>query len=383
MDLTSALRIGRVRGIDIRVHWSWLLIFSLLSWSLSQGLFGEMFGGWSAQAKWAAGIGTALLFFLSVLLHELSHAFVAQAHGMEVPSITLFIFGGVSSLASEMKTAKQEFRVAIAGPLMSWALAIVFTGLWYLTPSGGFAAIFGYLGFVNGLLGVFNLLPGFPLDGGRVLRSILWARWNDLLRATRIASRAGVVIAYAMIGVGLIFVLALGSLGGLWYVLIGLFLKSASEGSYAALVVESSLRAVRVAAVMRPAPEPVHGALSLDRLIDERLLETGTRAFLVERDGVLIGLITAADVTKVPRARWGTTPIEAAMIPAERVTTVTLDTGVIEALRLMQRHDIHQLPVLEHGRVVGLLTRGDVMRQIELRTVFGDRRGEQDRARTL
>ena len=382
MDLTSGFRIGRVHGIDIRVHWSWLLIFGLLSWSLSQGLFGELFPSHSEGERWAVGVVTALLFFVSVLLHELSHAFVAQRYGMEVPSITLFVFGGVSNLGSEMKTAGQEFRVAIAGPLMSWAVAIAFGALWLLTRPAEVSAVFGYLALINAVLGVFNLLPGFPLDGGRVLRSIVWASTRDLLRATRVASRVGIVIAYAMIVLGLFFIVAFGLFGGLWYVLIGLFLKSASEGSYASLLAETALRDVNAAAVMRPAPAPLHAALSLQRLVDERLLETAERTYLVEREGTVIGLITAADVASVPRARWGETPVEAAMVPAERVITVAPETGVIAALRLMQQHDIHQLPVLEHDRVVGMVTRGDVLRRIEVRSIFGERgerRPERDR----
>ena len=375
MNLSSGIRIGRIRGIDICVHWSWLLIFGLLSWSLSQGLFGQMFVRWSQGQQWAAGAVTALLFFMSVLLHELSHSFVAQSYGMKVPSITLFVFGGVSNIASEMKTARQEFRVAIVGPLMSWVLALGFAGLWYVTPSGGVSAIFGYLGFINGLLGAFNLLPGFPLDGGRVLRSILWGWWKDLLRATRVASRVGIFVAYGMIVLGIVNVLAFGLFGGLWYVLIGLFLTSASQGSYDAVQVENALTSLSVADVMQLAPDPVHAELSLEHLIDQRLLESGTRAYLVEREGVLVGLITAADVTRVGRDRWPVTPVQDAMIPAERVTTVTPETRVMEALRLMQEHDVHQLPVLQAGRVVGLLSRGDVMRQIELRSTLGDQRG--------
>lgn len=381
MDLTSGFRIGRVHGIDIRVHWSWLLVFGLLSWSLSQGLFGDLFTSRSEGERWAVGVVTALLFFASVLLHELAHAFVAQRYSMEVPSITLFVFGGVSNLGSEMKTAGQEFRVAIAGPLMSWAVAIAFGALWLLTRPAEISAVFGYLAWINAVLGVFNLLPGFPLDGGRVLRSIVWASTKDLLRATRVASRVGVLIAYAMIAVGLLFIVAFGLFGGLWYVLIGLFLKSASEGSYASMLAETALRDVDAAAVMRPAPAPLHAVLSLQRLVDERLLESGERTYLVEREGTVIGLITAADVASVPRARWGETPVEATMVPAERVITVAPETGLIAALRLMQQHDIHQLPVLEHDRVVGMLTRGDVLRRIEVRSIFGDggeRRPERD-----
>ena len=374
MDLTSGLRIARVHGIDIRAHWSWLLIVGLLTWSLSNGLFGEtIFPQWSTGQSWAAGLSATALFFVSVLLHELSHALVAQRYGMVVPSITLFVFGGVSNLQSEMQTAGQEFRVAIAGPLMSWLLAIVAGGLWLLTTPAGVSAVFGYLAVTNGVLGLFNLLPGFPLDGGRVFRSMLWARSHDLLQATRVASKVGVAIAYGLIALGVIWVLTL-NLTGLWYVLIGLFLKSASEGSYAALLMESALKDVPAAAVMRPAPEPVPAELPLRRLIDDHVLATADRAFLVERAGAVVGLITATDLVRVPRDQRATASVESAMVPVDDVVTIAPQTGVIEALRLMQEHDIHQLPVIDDGSLVGMLTRGDVMRQIELRTVLGERR---------
>lgn len=374
MDLTSGFRVGRIRGIAIRVHWSWLLIFALLAWSLAEGLFGTMFEDWSDAQRWAAGVATALLFFASVLMHELSHAFVAQGYGMAVPSITLFVFGGVSNLAAEMPTAGQEFRVAVAGPLTSGALALVFGALWYVSRGQDVSGIFGYLGWINAVLGAFNLLPGFPLDGGRVLRSIVWARSKDLLQATRVASRAGTYIAYAMIAVGLANVFIFGLFGGLWYVLIGLFLKTAAEGSYAAMLVESALADVDASTVMRPGPEPVLASTSLQALVDDRVLRTAERAFLVEQGSAVVGLITTSDITKVPREEWGGTPVRAAMVPAERVVTVEPRTRVIEALKLMQQHDVHQLPVLDHGRVVGLLTRGDVLRQIEVRSILRDGR---------
>ena len=374
MDLTSGLRIARIRGIDIRAHWSWLLIVGLLAWSLSTGLFGEtIFPRWSTEQRWAAGLSATALFFVSVLLHELSHALVAQRYGMVVPSITLFVFGGVSNLAGEMQTAGQEFRVAIAGPLMSWLLAIVAGGLWLLTTPAGVSAVFGYLAVTNAVLGVFNLLPGFPLDGGRVLRSLLWARSHDLLQATRVASRVGVLIAYGLIALGVIWVLAV-NLTGLWYALVGLFLKSASEGSYAALLLESALKDVEASAVMRPAPAPVPVDLPLQRLIEEHVLSTADRAFLVERAGTVVGLITATDLVRVPREQRATASVEDAMVPVDDVVTIAPRTGVIEALRLMQEHDIHQLPVIDDGSLVGMLTRVDVMRQIELRTVLGERR---------
>jgi Zn-dependent protease/predicted transcriptional regulator len=370
MDLSSGFAIGRVRGIEIRVHWSWVLIFALLVWTLSEGLFDTVFEQWPADRRWAAGIASTMLFFASVLLHELSHALVAQRYGMQVPSITLFIFGGVSNLAGEMESARQEFRIAIAGPLMSWVLAVVFAGLWLLTTPAGISAIFGYLAAINGLLGIFNLLSGFPLDGGRVFRSILWARSKDLMQATRIASRVGVLIAYAMIGVGLVNVFVFGLLGGVWYVLVGIFLKSASEGSYMSLVVEQTLEDVDVSSAMRPRPDLVSESEEIGPLIDRRVLTNAERAFLVERGGVFAGLVTVSDLVKVPRERWAETRVGAVMIPIDRVITIEPSATLVAGLRLMQEHDVHQLPVVEDGAIVGMLTRGDVINRIQLRTAF-------------
>lgn len=372
MDLSGSLTIGRIRGIAIQVHWSWLLVLSMLTWSLSQGLFLNEAGMQTAApgTRWAAGGVTALAFFASVLLHELAHSFVAQHYGMRVPSITLFIFGGVSSLGDEMRSAGQEFRVAIAGPLTSWVLAVVFTVLSLLVANEVAATVLGYLGLINGIVGTFNLLPGYPLDGGRVFRAIVWARSGSLQRATSLAARVGVGIAYLMILGGIAYVFTFG-IGGLWYVLIGLFLKSAAENAYSTLVVETALRDVPVRLAMQPAPASVPASLSLQQLVDTRMLVTGERAFLIEDAGAVVGLLTASDLARAPREAWPSTSVGSVMIQASEVRTVEPGTRLLEALALLQQHDIHQLPVLDRGRVVGLLSRADVMRHIELRTAFG------------
>src|SRR5690606_38985747 len=199
MDLTTGFKIGTVRGIEIRVHWSWIFIFTLITWSLAEGFFGTQFPEWSDGERWGWAAGTSVMFFGSVLFHELSHAFVAQSFGMVVPSITLFIFGGVSNIGGEMRTAGQEFRIAIAGPLSSWVLAAIFVGLALVFADSNAGEVLAYLGLVNFVLGAFNLLPGFPLDGGRVFRSIVWARTKDLVKATRIASAVGGGIAWVLI----------------------------------------------------------------------------------------------------------------------------------------------------------------------------------------
>lgn len=372
MDLSGGLLLGRIRGIEIRIHWSWLLIAGLLSWTLAGSVFAPPETTWAPAQRWAAASATTVLFFSSVLIHELAHAFVAQAYRMRVPSITLFIFGGVSNLAGEMRTAGQEFRIAIAGPLTSWALGVVFGALWLATRHEGVATVFAYLAAVNVALGVFNLLPGFPLDGGRVFRAIVWSRSHDQFRATRIAARVGSGLAWLLIGGGVLAVFAYGLMGGLWYVLIGLFLKSASEGAYRTMVVDRALERFTVAQVMGVAPEAVVSTDTLQHIVDERILRTGARALPVSDDGRVIGLISTTDITRVPRERWAVTSVAEAMVPAERIVTVEPATPLPEALHLMQERDVNQLPVVRDGRLVGMITRADVLRQLEVRLRFED-----------
>ncbi len=372
MDVSSGLVIGRIRGVAIQVHWSWVLIFALITWSLAQSLYPDFEAGWSEEQFWIAGAVSAVLFFASVLIHELSHTFVALHYRMQVPSITLFVFGGVSQIAGEMRSPRQEFLIAIAGPLSSWVLAIVFALGWVAFRSQGVAVIFGYLGWINFALGLFNLLPGFPLDGGRVFRSIVWGRVHDLTRATKIAARVGQAIAWMMIVSGIVSVFWFGLFGGLWYILIGLFLKNASEQAYAQVLVERALRDVVASDIMRPPAEPVPEAWSLQRLAEDRVLGEAERAFLTESLGRVSGLITITDLTRVPRGRWSETTVRDAMVPSADVKTIEPGTSVLEAMRLMQEHDVNQLPVLEDGRCVGLLTRADVMKRLELKALMGD-----------
>lgn len=372
MDLSSGLVIGRVRGVAIQVHWSWLLIFALITWSLAEGLYPDPRYelDWSEQQFWAAGAISSLLFFASVLIHELSHTFMALHYGMQVPSITLFVFGGVSQMGGEMRSPRQEFLIAIVGPLASWVLAIMFAVLWFVFRSQGVALIFAYLGLINFALGTFNLLPGFPLDGGRVFRSIVWGRVHDLTKATKIASSVGQAIAWLMIGGGILWVFFL-NIGGLWYILIGLFLKNASEQAYAQVLVERALKGVVAADIMRPPTLPVPENWSLQRLADERILGDAERVFLTESLGRVSGLITITDLTRVPRARWNETVVREAMVPSENVHTIAPTTTVLEAMRLMQEHDVNQLPVLQDGRMLGMLTRGDVLQRLELKALVG------------
>ncbi len=377
MDLTSGIMLARIRGIAIRVHWSWIFIFTLLTWALATGFFEMEFEEWTSEQRWLAAAGTAVLFFTSVLLHELSHAFVALAYKMKVPSITLFIFGGVSNIEGEMESPRQEFRIAIAGPIMSALLAVIFIVVGVFVPWVNLGIIFIYLGFVNGLLAVFNLLPGFPLDGGRVLRSLLWRRTNDLTEATRIASRVGSGIAWFMIAGGIAWVLFIG-FTGLWYVLIGLFLKSAAEGSYSQVLIERTLRGINASEVMSAPPEPLPETVNLQVIVDERVLARGERAIFLDREGRVTGLITTTDLARVPRNELPQTSASSVMVQTGDIVTVGPETSVMEAMRLMTEKDIHQVPVISGSQMVGLLTRANILQQIETRMRFsGDGVGKR------
>ncbi len=370
MDLSSGFLIGRIRGIAIRVHWSWVFIFALVSWNLQGTVLPELVPGWTPGERWLGGFAAAGVFFLSVLLHELSHAFVALHYKMRVPSITLFIFGGVSSIDGEMQTPGQEFRIAVAGPAMSVVIGLVLGVVSYVLP-GDLAQILFYLGLLNVMLGVFNLLPGFPLDGGRVLRSIAWRFTGDLTKSTRIAAWSGTILAWGMIALGLYLSYVTRSLSGLWYVLIGLFLKSASENAYGQMVLERALQGVRVRDVMRAAPDPVDPATNLSRIVDERVIGRGERAVFVGGDGRVLGLFTVVDLGRVPNEQLATMTARDIMVPAEQVIVTTPDASLLDATRAMTEHDFHQLPVVEGGQMVGVLTRGDVLQQLEARQRFG------------
>lgn len=370
MDLRSGLLIGRVRGIAIRVHWSWAFVFALVSWNLESGVLPFLVPGWSPGERWLGGFAAAGVFFVSVLLHELSHAFVALHYGMRVPSITLFIFGGVSSIEGEMQTPGQEFRIAVAGPAMSVFIGLMLGLVSYVVP-GDVSLVLYYLGAVNVILGVFNLLPGFPLDGGRVLRAIVWALSGDLTKSTRVAALSGTVLSWGMIAVGLYLSFFTRSLSGLWYVLVGLFLKSSSETEYGQMVIEKSMQGVLVRDVMREAPEPVDPASNLSRIVDERVIGRGERALFVGGTGGVVGLFTVVDLARVPNDRLVSTTARDIMVPVEQIVTARPEMRLLDAIRLMTEHDYHQLPVVEDSRMVGVLTRGDVLHQLELRQQFG------------
>ncbi len=372
----NTIRLGRIAGIEILVHWSWFAIFLGLTWWLADGFFGEVYEDWSKTEAWAASVVTTLLFFASILLHELSHSLVAKRLGLGVRNITLFIFGGVSSLACEPTGAKQEFRVAIVGPLTSFVLSAVFATVaaaaWLTNNENSpWGAIAEYLAIINFSVAVFNLLPGFPLDGGRVLRAALWSRSGSMLTATRWASSTGTLISFGLIAIGVVSVLAGSFVGGAWFIVIGWFLRNASESSYRQLVLRMTLEGRKVGDALNRSYHPAPPDITLDQLVNEHILGLGQRCVPIVVAGDLLGIISMSDLKRVPRDQWATTSAFKAMTPRQKLHVVGPQEDLARALEIMATHDIHQIPVLDSREFSGFVTRADVLRLIQINSELG------------
>lgn len=371
----GSIRIARLFGIDVFVHWSWFAIFTLLVWSLAEGFYADVGGNdWSDGVRWVAAVVTSLAFFTSVLLHELSHSLVAQRLGLPVASITLFIFGGVSALTREPDSAKDEFRIAIAGPATSFVIALVlgavFLGFFLADREGSVPGVMsGYLAFINLAVGIFNMLPGYPLDGGRVLRAGLWAQSRNMLRATRWAATSGTVISFVLIAVGVLSVLAGGFVGGIWFIVIGWFLRNSSEQAYQQVLLKNTLEGAKVREMLNRRYLTAPPDASLADIVNEHFLGQGYRCVPIVVADDLLGLITMTDLRKVPADQWATTSAFRAMTPRERLQVVDPDDELMHALQVMAASEVNQLPVIDRQRTfLGLVTREDVLRLIHLKT---------------
>jgi Zn-dependent protease len=366
-----AFSLMRIAGIRVVIDPSWLLIFALISWSLAVGYFPAASPELSGTGVWILSVAAALLLFASVLVHELSHAVLARRAGIQVPRIRLFLFGGVSEMASEPSGPGAEFRIAVAGPLTSLGLAVLFwiaaqSGLLRAVPGG--PALLDYLASINAALGIFNLLPGFPLDGGRILRAWLWARRGDIVSATRTAGRSGSLVGYGLMGVGIYEFIQQNLVGGLWLVLIGIFLNQAAGSSYQTTLLRDVLSGIRVRALMKHPVITVPEHASLDELVTEYLYRNPHGSFPVATsDGRLAGMVSVDQLKPVPREDWIRTPVRAVMTSADRVRPLHPEEDCLTALERMIRADAGRLPVLENDRIIGILSRRDLMRQFEIR----------------
>lgn len=374
--MQSSFTLGRPFGIEVGIHFTWLIAFAVITWSLAAGYFPGAYPGFEPATYWIIGVAAALLLFLSVLIHELSHSLVALARGMEVHSITLFIFGGVSNIKGEAEEPKDEFLVAVVGPLASFALAGVFwvVSTTLVPDTTPFGAVIAYLAFINVMLGVFNLLPGFPLDGGRVLRSIIWKVTNSMRRATQIASYVGQAFGFLLIFMGVLQLFSGNLLGGMWIAFIGWFLNSAAESTRQQQDVTENLRGVRVGMLMNPSVPLSSPAMSIQELVVEHVLRQGRRAVLVEDDGRLMGIVSISDVKEIPQEEWPRTPVSQVMTSAP-LKTVSPNTDMNVAMQLLVEGTLNQVPVVDGARVVGMLSRSDVLRFLQLRDELhlGDR----------
>jgi Zn-dependent protease len=370
--MESSIKLGRVLGIPFGVHISWFLIFALVTWSLAAGYFPGEYPGLGGVAYALMGAATSLLFFGSVLLHELAHSVVARREGIPVRSINLFIFGGVAQITREPKTAGSEFRITIVGPLTSLALAVFFLIAFQLDRSVSYlAAPSIWLARINLTLAVFNMIPGFPLDGGRILRAVVWKVTGDFQIATKIATGAGQIIAFAFMAVGAVSLFGGDFFNGLWLIFIGWFLQNAAASTAAQTGLEQRLSGVTVEQAMTRDCECVAGHTRLDEIVNQQVLATGQRCFFVADGGRLRGMLTLRDVARVGRDRWGDVTAEQSMVPLDKLVQVTPKTPLISAMQTMDEANVAQVPVVENEQIVGLLSRENVLHAIRVRTELG------------
>jgi len=376
--MKAQIQLGTLFGIRIGLHYSWLIIAFLISLSLV-GHFRVNNSDWGDAIIWGTSILTAILFFATIVIHELSHALVAKSHGLPVRSITLFALGGVAEIEKDAPDARTEFWLGIVGPITSFVIGIVcLTALYIfgwkppLVPKTPLLSMLMWLGYINIMLAIFNMVPGFPLDGGRVLRAIAWWITGNANRATTIASRLGQLVAFGFIIFGIARFFGGAGIGGLWIAFIGWFLLSASRESYAQVAITESLRNLRVRDVMSTDFPTVDSRSNLQTLVDEYFLRMGRRCFFVAEDGRVAGLVTPHEVREVDRQRWPFKTIDEVMRPLDQLSTISPDTPVQKALEIMGSEDLNQLPVVEKDEVRGIISRGHILQLLKNRAELGN-----------
>jgi Zn-dependent protease len=369
----GGIPIGKAFGISLRLHYSWFFIFVLVTWALAAAYFPTTYANWSLSLKIVAGIITSILFFGSVLFHELMHSLVSIRQGTQIQSITLFFLGGVSEMTGEPKTAGDEFRMAAAGPFSSLVLGGVFLGIFFVLRSAtGEAAQFGaaisyYLGLINILLGVFNLIPGFPLDGGRVLRSLIWWRSRNMQRATKIASNIGRAIGFIFIFGGIWLAFTGNFFNGIWLVLIGWFLETAAGSSYRQMLLQDMLKGHKASEVMSRDCTVVPPDITVERLVNEHILSSGRRCFPVVSGGHTEGLMTLSNVRSIPHDARKTKLVKEVMTPLSQVKSVSPSEDLSTILQILSENDINQVPVVWENKIVGIVARDNLINFINTR----------------
>jgi Zn-dependent protease/predicted transcriptional regulator len=360
-----------ILGFDVSIDFTWLFLAVLVTWSLARGLFPVWFGNYSTATYWWMGAAGALGLFLSIVFHEFWHSIVARRFGLPMKGITLFIFGGVAEMEEEPENAKTELLMAIAGPLSSVVLGGIFLLIFKLGTATGWPepvnGVLVYLGWLNLVLAVFNMLPAFPLDGGRVLRSILWFARGNLRWATRVASAVGSGFGMFLIVLGLLSFISGGFITGIWYFLIGLFIRAAALTSYRQVLVRNALSGETIAHFMQPDPVTVPPSTSIRDLVDNYFYRYHYKMFPVADDGTLTGCISSSEVKNIPREQWNSLRVQDVLVPCSVDTTVSPGTDAMKALSLMNRTGRSRLMVVDGDHLVGVITLKDMLKFLNLK----------------
>jgi Zn-dependent protease len=365
----------RLFGFAIRVDVSWLLIFALMTWTLSAMVFPQFYPGMTRGMYWAMGVAGAIALFVSIVLHELAHAFVARRHGIQIKGITLFVFGGVAGMHEEPATPRVEILMAAAGPLMSLVLAVLFfctsviTGLLRLPES--ITVVFLYLAGLNLMLALFNLVPAFPMDGGRIFRALLWMRSGDLRQATAIASSAGSFFGVALVALGLFTLISGDPLSGLWWIVIGIFVRSIAQASYQQLIVRRVFQGEPISRFMTTEPVAVPRAISVEELVDEYVYRYHHKMFPVVDGDRLTGCVTTQAVRELPREEWSQQTVGAIAEPVSEENSVTPRIDAMKVLSKMTGAGRSRLLVVEDGCLVGVITLKDLVELLSVKIELG------------
>ncbi len=369
------MNLGKIMGITIRVHYTLWLVFLLIAFSLATGYMPHHYPGLPAYMYWIIGLVSAIILFASVLFHELAHSYIAIRSGIPVGRITLFFFGGVSEIAEEPKSPGTELKMAAVGPASSFLIAIVLGTLWYSFESWnapiGPTAIMRYGATINAALGGFNLLPAFPLDGGRVFRAIVWKRSKDLLKATASATRVGVGLAYLMMFGGFAIILFGDIFSGIWIIMIGWFLKSGAESSMSHTIIGEALSKIRVGEMMSKNVVTVDPDSTIDELVKNNFLVHRYAAYPVQREGEILGMVTMEALKKVPKERWSQARVKEIMIPTERLVMVRSETPASDVMYKMARYGVGRVLIVEEGKLLGIISHSDLMYIIKVRAEIG------------
>ncbi len=357
----NQIRFGKLFGIPLTFDYSWFLILLFVTWILAGSYFPSEYKGWSTVLYWLVGTVTSLLFFVSVLLHEVGHSVVAQKYNYQVKQIKLFVFGGISEIQEEPRDPKEEFFIAVAGPTVTFLLAAIFYGLAFVVKGNIYLyALFHYLGLINLILGIFNIIPGFPLDGGRILRAIIWGRKKDFDKATKIAAGVGRIFGFILIMFGFFEMMAGYFVDGIWLSFIGWFLESAAFAQIQKEKVSKLVEGHTVEEAMSRAYGLVPADTTISEFIQNEILVRHRRAFIVEKGGNYLGLLTIHDIKKVPKEKWDITNVTEVMKPIEQAQQVDINFPLTDVLKKMNKGGVNQMPVFEGDKIVGMLSRESI-----------------------